>query len=374
MQEVGGWRRSIGRGGCDFFQTQPDPLESKLILIWDSWARDYMICEPHAGGYDPRVVENREHHLELVHLAQSLGLSVSDYPDCSAQVGTLHPALNAPCQPSPQLICFGSFARCFHRVIWFLTNVSAHLACLFLPRTRSDQVIFLRSFDDAQRNFLLTRSTAVLYTPENEHFGIVPVEAMFMRRPVVACASGGPLESIGADASRAIAATAPTADRRPVGAGRTAIDDASRRGYLCESSAAAFAAPMRVLEADLLGSGSGVSGGAMARRMGANGRAAMLALFSFDAFAAKLCAAVRAQLQLQSRSSGAILIRSFVFFTGDLFKCLHPKVNVWVFSALFLCLAACALAGWIRVPLIVALATAAVWLMHVALGALPLRR
>ncbi len=230
-------------------------------------------------------------------------------------------------------------------------------------------MIFLRSFDDAQRNFLLTRATAVLYTPENEHFGIVPVEAMFMRRPVVACASGGPLESIGADASRAIEASAPTADSRPV--------DASRRGYLCESSAAAFAAPMRVLEADLLGSGGGVGGvggGAMASRMGANGRAAMLALFSFDAFAAKLCAAVRAQLQLQSHSSGAILIRSFVFFTGYLFKFPHPKVNVWVYSALFLCLAAFARAGWFRVPLIVALATAAVWLMHVALGALPLRR
>ena len=37
---------------------------------------------------------------------------------------------------------------------------------------------------------------ALLYTPENEHFGMVPVEAMFMKRPVIACNSGGPLESI----------------------------------------------------------------------------------------------------------------------------------------------------------------------------------
>jgi glycosyltransferase involved in cell wall biosynthesis len=179
-------------------------------------------------------------------------------------------------------------------------------------------VIFLRSFDDAQRNFLLTRATAVLYTPENEHFGIVPVEAMFMRRPVVACASGGPLESIGADASRAIEAPASASERCPGSTGHTtAVDESSRRGYLCESSAAAFAAPMRALEADLLGGGqhgstrgSGGSGGstsggvsgAMASRLGANGRAAMLALFSFDAFAAKLCAAVHAQLQLRSRA------------------------------------------------------------------------
>ena len=37
---------------------------------------------------------------------------------------------------------------------------------------------------------------ALLYTPENEHFGIVPVEGMYMKLPVLACKSGGPTESI----------------------------------------------------------------------------------------------------------------------------------------------------------------------------------
>ena len=36
----------------------------------------------------------------------------------------------------------------------------------------------------------------MLYTPENEHFGIVPVEAMYMKCIVIACNSGGPLESV----------------------------------------------------------------------------------------------------------------------------------------------------------------------------------
>ena len=36
----------------------------------------------------------------------------------------------------------------------------------------------------------------MLYTPENEHFGIVPVEAMYLGCVVIACNSGGPLESI----------------------------------------------------------------------------------------------------------------------------------------------------------------------------------
>jgi alpha-1,3/alpha-1,6-mannosyltransferase len=36
----------------------------------------------------------------------------------------------------------------------------------------------------------------LLYTPANEHFGIVPIEAMHLGCVVIACNSGGPLESI----------------------------------------------------------------------------------------------------------------------------------------------------------------------------------
>jgi alpha-1,3/alpha-1,6-mannosyltransferase len=44
---------------------------------------------------------------------------------------------------------------------------------------------------------LLLENTGILiYTPENEHFGIVPVEAMYMGAVVIACNSGGPLESV----------------------------------------------------------------------------------------------------------------------------------------------------------------------------------
>ena len=36
----------------------------------------------------------------------------------------------------------------------------------------------------------------MVYTPQNEHFGIVPLEAMARGCPVIACNSGGPLETV----------------------------------------------------------------------------------------------------------------------------------------------------------------------------------
>ncbi|KAH8985929.1 glycosyltransferase family 4 protein, partial [Lactarius hatsudake] len=59
-------------------------------------------------------------------------------------------------------------------------------------------ILFLLNFTTTQRAALLSAPTtvALLYTPANEHFGIVPVEAMSSGLPVLACNSGGPTESI----------------------------------------------------------------------------------------------------------------------------------------------------------------------------------
>ena len=57
-------------------------------------------------------------------------------------------------------------------------------------------MVFLKSISNDERLLLLENTDILLYTPENEHFGIVPVEAMYMGCIVVACNSGGPLESV----------------------------------------------------------------------------------------------------------------------------------------------------------------------------------
>lgn len=60
----------------------------------------------------------------------------------------------------------------------------------------SDKVDFITSCSTAARNKLLSQCLCVLYTPKNEHFGIVPLEAMAAQKPVIACNSGGPVETI----------------------------------------------------------------------------------------------------------------------------------------------------------------------------------
>ena len=43
---------------------------------------------------------------------------------------------------------------------------------------------------------LLNKASLLVYTPSNEHFGIVPLEAMLAGIPVLAAKSGGPLETV----------------------------------------------------------------------------------------------------------------------------------------------------------------------------------
>lgn len=60
----------------------------------------------------------------------------------------------------------------------------------------SQRVRFITSCSTAERNALLGQCLCVLYTPKDEHFGIVPLEAMAAYKPVIACNSGGPVETV----------------------------------------------------------------------------------------------------------------------------------------------------------------------------------
>ena len=62
-------------------------------------------------------------------------------------------------------------------------------------KTKYD-VIFIKSIPNLLKNLLISNSSLLLYTPSNEHFGIVPIEAMLLGTPVLAPNNGGPLETV----------------------------------------------------------------------------------------------------------------------------------------------------------------------------------
>lgn len=141
-----------------------------------------------AGGYDDRVLENVSHYDELLELAEDMGLR--------------------------------------------------------------SKVHLLRSPSDREKLFLLNRAQALVYTPSNEHFGIVPLEGMYLAKPVIAVNSGGPTETI--------------------------IHD--QTGFLCDPTPEKFASSMAKLVRDAH----------HGERMGQMGRKRVQQRFSFEAFATKL--------------------------------------------------------------------------------------
>ncbi len=103
-----------------------------------------------SGGYDNRVQENVLYHKELVKVAEALGLK-------TATTKTIVTALNVP---------------------------------------DDVDILFLLSVPNTLKVMLLKSARLLVYTPSNEHFGIVPLEAMLAGVPVLAANTGGPLETV----------------------------------------------------------------------------------------------------------------------------------------------------------------------------------
>eukprot|EP00439_Symbiodinium_sp_Y106_P078643 s1569_g17.t1 len=115
-----------------------------------------------------------------------------------------------------------------------------------------------RSVSLVEKATLLRHAACLLYTPDREHFGIVPVEAMYARVPVVAVNTGGPLESI--------------------------VD--GETGFLRAQEPEAWAEPVEKLLKD-------AADPALRKRFGEAGRQRASTCFSLEAFGKALDAAVR---------------------------------------------------------------------------------
>lgn len=121
-----------------------------------------------------------------------------------------------------------------------------------------NSVTFLKSPNDDTKTLLLKKSHCLLYTPANEHFGIVPLEAMYCGLPVIAVSSGGPLETV----------------QEP------------ETGFLCSPIAEEFADKMQLLCRDR----------ELAVQMGQRGRLRVRDHFSFESFGMQLDSLIKSLL------------------------------------------------------------------------------
>ncbi|KAL9925515.1 alpha-1,3/1,6-mannosyltransferase Alg2 [Glossina fuscipes fuscipes] len=133
-----------------------------------------------------------------------------------------------------------------------------------IKETDKEHVILLRSSSDDEKFQLLRRAQCLLYTPIDEHFGIVPLEGMYMSKPIIAINSGGPTETI----------------------------VHNETGFLCEPNKASFAEAMKTVFANK----------ALCERMGAKGRKRVQQKFSFEAFSKKLDGIVRDIAECDNRT------------------------------------------------------------------------
>lgn len=159
-----------------------------------------------AGGYDLRVRENVQYHKFLQNLAEESNLS------------------NLTVSNRDSVSC---------------------------AKVRDVSVVFILSFTENQRRYLLQSCSGVVYTPSNEHFGIVPLEAMYSRRPVIAVCNGGPAETV----------------------------QPGKTGWLCEPSVSSFSNAMKELV---------TMNKAEIKRMGQQSREFVENGFSLDSFGEKL--------------------------------------------------------------------------------------
>lgn len=144
------------------------------------------------------------------------------------------------------LIMAGGFDPCnLENIEYFieLTDLAAELDI-------EDNVTFVKSPNDVEKISLLYNCKALIYTPSSEHFGIVPLEAMYFSKPVIAVNSGGPTETV--------------------------VNEVT--GFLCEPISKAFAIAMLTL----------VLNPELGQRLGEAGRKRFETKFSFDAFTAHL--------------------------------------------------------------------------------------
>jgi glycosyltransferase involved in cell wall biosynthesis len=105
-------------------------------------------------------------------------------------------------------------------------------------------IAFTGWIDDERLRDLVGRARAAIYLPEDEDFGMSPVEAMAAGKPVIGVAEGGMLETVVEGETGMLLPAPPTVEVIADAVNRLDARRAAAMRPACEARAAAFAAPV----------------------------------------------------------------------------------------------------------------------------------
>ncbi|KRZ26240.1 Alpha-1,3/1,6-mannosyltransferase ALG2 [Trichinella pseudospiralis] len=132
----------------------------------------------------------RSSHLKNIHVCMCC-IQVSMSRCCQLKIN-LRETLTEEHKDAVQLVIAGGYDP----QLKINLDYFAHLLKLCKRLNLNNFVSFVESPTEELKISLIVNCTALVYTPSNEHFGIVPLEAMYCQVPVIACNSGGPMETI----------------------------------------------------------------------------------------------------------------------------------------------------------------------------------
>jgi len=171
-------------------------------------AKEEISCIPYANGFDSIFVSlNRYERKKNISLAIDSFVHLIQEVKRNQKSGVSERLL---------LVVAGGYDRSVMENVQYLEELMEHCKSHHLPfqyqnltwsphmKDSSDMidingqglVVFRTSISKDERTALLATATCLLYTPDKEHFGIVPLEAMCLGVPVVAVNSGGPTETV----------------------------------------------------------------------------------------------------------------------------------------------------------------------------------